>query len=132
MPIKVALFSKEIGGNPYAFDTGDIAFGDAETKEVTKNVGSGIVKFTLRKRQVTFTIRGVNAAQITNLYAERDNSVLRLVSAVGEVTGEDITIGADTIYSALLLDVQAGPPTEIAGIPLIEQVTVRYDSQVFV
>lgn len=132
MPISVALFQKVIGGRQFAFDTGDIAFGDAETKEVLKNTGVDIAKIPLRKRQVTFTIRGANAGDIQSLYAARENTILRLVNATGVVQGEDIQIGADKIYNALLIDVQAGPPITVAGIPLIEQVTVRYDSQVYV
>jgi hypothetical protein len=40
MPVSVALFTKTIGGRQFAFDTGDISFGDAETKEVLKNVST--------------------------------------------------------------------------------------------
>lgn len=132
MPVTVSLFTLDIGGRTFAFDTGDISFGDAETKEVQKNVGTDIVKFTLRKRQVTFTIRGANSGDLTALYQERDNNITQLVNASGAVAGTDIAIGADTIYSALLLDVQAGPPITIAGVPIVEQVQVRYDSQVYV
>lgn len=132
MPIAVALFQKNIGGTNYAFDTGDISFGDAETKEVLRNIGTDIVKIPLRKRQVTFTIRGANSANLQSLYAARDNSINTLINAAGTITGENIPIGADVIYNALLLDVQAGPPITVAGQALVEQVTVRYDSQVYV
>lgn len=129
MPITVALFNKTIGGRQFAFDTGDIAFGDAETKDVVRNLGTTITTITLRKRNVTFTIRGANAADITTLYTARDNVTNQLVNATGPVAGEDIPIGGDVIYNALLKDVQAGPPITIAGVPVIESVTVRYDSQ---
>lgn len=132
MPVSVALYTKQIGGRQFAFDTGDIAFGDVTTRDVPKNVSTDIVNIPLRKRQVTFTIRGANSADIQTLYAARDNTITQLVNATGVVQGEDITIGADTIYNALLMDVQAGPPITVGGIPIIEQVTVRYDSQVFV
>lgn len=132
MPITVALYQKQIGGRTYAFDTGDISFGDAETKEVLKNTGVDIVRIPLRKRQITFTIRGVNASDIQTLEAARENAITQLVNATGVVTGEDIVVGATTIYNALLLDVQAGPPITVGGIPLVEQVQVRYDSQSYV
>lgn len=132
MPITVALYQKTIGGRTYAFDTSDISFGDAETKEVLKNTGVDIVKIPLRKRQVTFTIRGVNSGDIQTLFTARENTITQLVNATGTVSGEDIAIGADTIYNALLLDVQAGPPITVGGIPLVESVTVRYDSQSYV
>lgn len=132
MPIEIALFQKEIGGRLFAFDTGDIAFGDGQTKDILRNVGTDIVTFQLRKRQVTFTIRGANGPDIQALYSERDNNILRLVNATGPVEGEDITVGGEIIYSALLLDVQAGPPIRVAGVPIIEQVAVRFDSQKFV
>lgn len=132
MPINVSLFQKVIGGTQYAFDTGDISFGDAETKEVVKNVGTDILSFTLRKRQVTFTIRGANAANITNLYQAREDSILQVVNATEPVTGEDIVLGGDTIYSAILVDVQAGPPIGIGSTSLVEQVSVVYDSTVYV
>lgn len=132
MPINVSLFTKTIGGTQYAFDTGDISFGDAETKEVVKNVGTDILSFPLRKRQVTFTIRGANAANITSLYQAREDSINQLVNATEPVTGEDIVIGGDTIYGAILIDVQAGPPIQIGSTSLVEQVSVVYNSTQFV
>lgn len=132
MPVSVALYQKEIGGRTFAFDTGDISFGDAETKEVLKNISTDILRIPLRKRNVTFTIRGANATDIETLYAARDNTITQLVNATSAVAGEDIVIGGDTLYNCILIDVQAGPPITVAGIPLIEQVTVRYDSTVYV
>lgn len=132
MPISVALYQKQIGGTTYAFDTGDIAFGDAQTKEVLKNTGVDIVTIPLRKRNVTFTIRGVNAANIEALETAREDAINQLVNATGLVQGEDIVIGATTIYNALLLDVQPGAPIIVGGIPLVEQVQVRFDSQRYV
>lgn len=132
MPIGVALFTQQIGGKQYAFDTGDISFGDAETKDVDRNVGTDIINFTLRKRQVTFTIRGANAADVQSLVQAREDSILQLVNATEPVTGEDIVLGGDTIYSAILVDVQAGPPINIGSTSLVETVEVTYDSTVFV
>ena len=132
MPINVSLFQKIIGGKQYAFDTGDISFGDAESKNVVKNVGTDILQFTLRKRQVTFTIRGANAADVASLNQAREDSILQVVNATEPVTGEDIPIGGDTIYSAILVDVQAGPPIGIGSTSLVEQVSVVYNSTVFV
>lgn len=131
MPIEVALFQKNIGGKNFAFDTGDIAFSDGETKNILKNTGTGIVTIPLRKRQITFTIRGANSSDIQSLFAARDNSVLALINATGDIAGENIVIGVDTIEGTLLTQAQAGPPITVAGIPLIEQTTVRYDSQVY-
>lgn len=131
MPIEVALFQKNIGGKNFAFDTGDIAFSDGETKNILKNTGTGIVTIPLRKRQVTFTIRGANSSDIQSLFQARDNSVLALINATGDIAGEDIVIGADLIEGTLLTQAQAGPPITVAGIPLVEQTTVRYDSQVY-
>jgi len=131
MPVTVALYTKIIGGRQFAFDTGDISFGQAENKDVLKNVGIDIVKITLQKRQVTFTIRGANAGDLAALYTTRENNITRLVNANGLVQGEDLQIGGDVIYNALLLDVQAGPPITVQGVPIIESVQVRYDSQVY-
>lgn len=131
MPIDVALYQKEINGRTYAFDTGDISFGDAGTKDVLRNTGIDIVSVQLRKRQVTFTIRGATGADLANLYAERDNNIIQLLTST-TVLGEDIQIGQDTIYKALLLDVQSGPPITVAGQALIESIQLRYDSQVYV
>lgn len=132
MPVDVALYTKEIGGRQFAFDTGDIAYADGETKNILKNIGTNIATIPLRKRQITFTIRGANASDIQTLFQARDNSIITIVNAAGEITGEDITIGADTIYNTLLILAQAGPPITVAGIPLVEQTTVRYDSQKYV
>jgi hypothetical protein len=132
MPIDVDLFTLDIGGRQYAFDTGDISYGDAETKEVPKNLGTSIINLSFRKRNVTFTIRGANGTDLENLYQTVDDNKLALVNATAPVTGEDLQIGADTIYDALLLDVQAGPPLNVGGNSIIEQVQVRYDSQVWV
>ncbi|MEM9149375.1 MAG: hypothetical protein AAGB19_02835 [Cyanobacteria bacterium P01_F01_bin.3] len=132
MPINVSLFQRNINGIQYAFDTGDINFGDADTKDIVKNIGNDILSFTLRKRQVTFTIRGANSANVQSLIQAREDSILQVVNATEPVQGEDIVIGGDTIYSAILVDVQAGPPIGIGSTSLVEQVTVVYDSTVFV
>lgn len=132
MPVQVSLYQQQIGGRTFAFDSGDISLGDGETKEILRNVGNDIVRFTIKKREITFTIRGANATDITSLYAERDNNITQLVNATGPVTGQDIEFGGDTIYSALLLDIQAGAPITVAGVPIIEQVQVIYRSQVYV
>lgn len=132
MSIQVALYTREIGGRQYAFDTGDIAFGDAETKEVDKNVGTDILSIPLRKRQVTFTIRGANAADVEALTQARSQSILDIVNATEPLTGEDIQIGGDVILGAILIDVQAGPPIGIGGTSLVETVAVTYNSTVFV
>lgn len=132
MPIDVALYTKTIGGKQFAFDTGDISFGDAETKDVVKNVGTDILSFSLRKREVTFTIRGANASDLTALFTARDNSINQIVSATEPLTGEDIAIGADTIFSALLVDVQAGPPIKIGDTFLVEETSVVFRSTKFV
>lgn len=132
MPIQVSLFTFTIGGKQYAFDTGDIAFSDASTKQIPKNVGTDILEIPLRKRRVTFTIRGASGTDLTNLVAERENVLLQIVNATEPVTGDDIQIGADIIYSAILTDVQPGVPIEVGGNSILEQVQVVYDSTVFV
>lgn len=132
MPIDVALFQKNIGGKDFAFDTGDISFGDAETKQIPKNVGTDILIIPLRKREVTFTIRGANSADITALFAARESSINQIVNATEALVGEDIPIGADTIYGALLIDVQAGPPIKVGTTFIVEQVTVVFRSTKFV
>lgn len=132
MPIDVALFQKNIGGKDFAFDTGDIAFGDAETKQIPKNVGTDILTIPLRKREVTFTIRGANSADIIALFAARESSINQIVNATEPLAGEDIPIGADTIYGALLIDVQAGPPIKVGTTFIVEQTTVVFRSTRFV
>jgi hypothetical protein len=99
---------------------------------LVKNVGTDILQFTLRKRQVTFTIRGCNAADVQALNQARDNSILQVVNATEPLTGEDIVLGGDTIYGAILVDVQAGPPIGIGSTSLVEQVSVVYNSTVYV
>lgn len=128
MPIQVALYTKTIGGRQFAFDTGDISFGDAETKDIPRNTGTDITTIQLRKRSVTFTIRGANAADIQAMYGERDDNITQLVTA-GTVTGADIEISGDTIYNAYLRQVTPGAPITVAGQPLIEQTTVEFVSQ---
>jgi hypothetical protein len=132
MPINVSLFTKTIGNRQYAFDTGDISFGDVESKQLVKNVGTDILQFTLRKRQVTFTIRGCNAADVQALNQAREDSILQVVNATEPLTGEDIVLGGDTLYGAILVDVQAGPPIGIGSTSLVEQVSVVYNSTVYV
>lgn len=131
MPITISLYQKTIAGKTYAFDQDDISFGDVETKEVQRNIGTDIVTISLRKRQVTLTVRGANANDLASLYAEREANIMLLLTSDGAVTGEDITIGADTIYNTLLLDVNPQAPIVVAGIPLA-QVELVYNSQVYV
>lgn len=129
MGLTVEYFSIQIGKNTYALDTGDIQIGTAQTKDIPKNLGTRIATIPLKQDQVTFTIKGINTADMANLSAARDDSVRRIVHAVGQIQGKDIDLGGYVVENALLLSVEPSAPIIVDGISLMEQVSVRFDSQ---
>lgn len=138
MTAKLEYFSLEVGGNgtpgtgrEFAFDTSDISFGEAENRQIPKNLGDNIVNLTFRKEQVTFTVRGANNQDYEFLEAVKNANRDALIGATGSIKGTDIKIGAKVIENALLLDVQASAPSIVLGDALYETITLRYDSQIW-
>lgn len=131
MPITSSLFPLTIEGVQYAFAQGDISFGDGETQDIPLNLSTAVETIQTRKREVTFTARGVNANKLQALYAARDNAAEQLATATEPVVGTDMTIGADTLYSMILVSVTAEAPI-LLGDNSITNVTIVYRSTVFV
>lgn len=132
MPIQVNLFSLVIGSITLAFAQGDISFGEVETLDVPVNVGVDILSVPLRKRQLTLTARGVNANALASLFQERENVVETLLNATAPVTGDNIVIGPDTLYSMLLSDVQITEAPIQVGSNSTTTVQIVYNSTVYV
>jgi hypothetical protein len=125
MPIPVALFQHE----GYAFDPGDVSFGESESKDILINRGGLINKVKIRKESVTFKLKGATDVDLQKYEAERTNNVIGLIN--GSVTGADIPILGKTIYAALLTDVKPTAPIAVNGITIFESIDLEYQSQVY-
>jgi hypothetical protein len=125
MPIPVALF--QFRGK--AFDSGDVSFGQAETKDIQINRNGNINKVQIAKESVTFSIKGAIDADLGQFDSERSNNVLGLIN--GSVIGEDIDILGKTIYSAILTRVSPSAPISVNGVTIFEQIELEYASQVW-
>ena len=101
-------------------------------RSVPVNVGVDILSVPLRKRQLTLTARGVNANALASLFQERENVVETLLNATAPVTGDNIVIGPDTLYSMLLSDVQITEAPIQVGSNSTTTVQIVYNSTVYV
>lgn len=138
MPAKLEYFSLEVGGTGqpgtgriFAFDTGDISFGEDENRQVPKNLGDNILNLTFRKENVTLTVRGANNADFEFLEALKNANRDTLIRATTSIDGEDITIGAKVIENALLLDVQPSAPILVLGDAIYESIALTFSSQIW-
>ena len=123
MTIPVILFTFR----GYAFDSGDISFGEAETRDIQINRNGDINTVQIRKESATFTLRGATDVDLIKFEAERANNVINLIN--GSAIGEDIAILGKTLFSALLYSVQPSAPISVAGNTIYEQITLEYRSQ---
>lgn len=125
MGIPVTYFSYD----GLAYDSGDISFGDGESKEITINTGTAINKVNLTKKTVTFTARGCSNANLTALEAKRDAAVRSMLR--GQTPGVNINVLGFTIEKAYLSKVTPSAPITVDGITNFESIAVEYSSSVF-
>lgn len=128
MALSVELFNLTIGGVGMGFAPGDVQFGDAENLSPAKNLRTAIITIPLRRRRLTLNARGVSENVLASIASDREASVNRIVTAAGQLSGQNINVGGVTVTNALLLDYQPGAPIYIEGTGLLEQVSVIYDS----
>ena len=119
MPVDAAVYTIEINDQQFTFDQSDIAFKDVGTKSLKKSLSTGIATIPARKRQVTFTFRGLDESAVQALKrALADSSTVK-----------DIQLGADIIYDARLTAVKASPIISVRDIRFAEEVVVQFTSQ---
>lgn len=126
MAVSIVLFQLDIGGRTIAFDSGDISFGQGETRDLAFNRNGKISTVTVAKAQVTLTIRGGTSADLAAVEAERENNIDALIAGT-EVT-QNIDIGGKMIGNALLKQVNPSGPITIQGTTNFETIELVYES----
>lgn len=112
-----------------AYDSGDISFGDGESKDITINTGTTINKVTLTKKTVTFKARGCSGSDLAILESKRDAAISQMLR--GGAPGADINILGKVIESAYVSKVTPSAPIKVDGIVIFESIDTEYTSQVF-
>lgn len=113
----------------YAFDSGDISYGEAESQDININRNSEIQTVQIRKESVTFTLRGATDTDLTAFEDERNTNIDALIA--GTAVPENIDILGKTISSALLYSVTPSGPKYINGSTIYESIELEYRSQVW-
>jgi len=109
-----------------AYESQDIAFGDAETKEITVQRDGKILRVNLKKRQVTFTARGVTQLQVTQFEQKAEDNIRKMI--FGGLQTINIDIGGYVIADAVLFSITPSAPTLIEGVALYENCQFVYNS----
>lgn len=112
-----------------AYDSGDISFGDGESKDITINTGTAINKVAITKKTVTFKARGCSGANLAGLEAKRDAAISQMLR--GGAAGENINVLGKVIENAYLSKVTPSAPITVDGIVNFESIDTEYVSQVF-
>ena len=108
MPVSVALYQKEIGGRTFAFDTGDISFGDAETKEVLKNISTDAVPAP-GKVEVGSADRNGTVVGSTRKMMQLLRTIPLNKNAMDQTPAENMIAGATSTESPILADAWNNP-----------------------
>lgn len=110
----------------FAFQPGDIQFGDGESLDVLINSGGRQTKFQVSQTTVTFTVKGALASDVASFETERANNIRSLLNRTA--VGEDIPISGKIVPGALLLKVTPTAPITIGGVEIIESMQLEFRS----
>lgn len=121
--IEVELFTFR----EFAFEPGDISFGDGETKDVIINSNGKLNKVQISQPTITFTIKGAIASDVEAFDAERANNIRALLNR--NLSGETIEIAGKTITNSWLARVTPSAPIKVGGIEILESLQLEFRSQ---
>jgi hypothetical protein len=128
MPFPVQFYHRFKG---FAIAQEDVNFNEVESQEIDMVRGRQKMKVTIVRYGATINIRGITKSQAAPFIQEANNSVR--VRLFGLTDGEDLVIGTRTLYSAVLIRATPVPiPLGIAGLELLDSLSLEYHSLVFV
>lgn len=128
MPISVENYTQFKG---FAVAPSDIQLGEAESKTLPVLSEEGqLLNSTFRRYSLQIVVRGIRQDQADPFLLAASQANLNLFQ--GSPQKENISLLGRTFYQCVLVNCQASQPISVAGSPLIEELTLTYESQVFV
>lgn len=109
----------------------DVTFGEAGTKDLEFLGGGGAVLIAqFRRPSLTIILRGITQQQAQPFIQQAQRSAIALFT--GSAQRETFEIAGYRVPNAVLVQATPSAPLQIAGSALIEQLTLLYESQVFI
>lgn len=128
MPIQVERYAQFKG---FAVDPSEVSLTEAETKELPVVSQEGqLLKSKFIRYGLNFTIRGVRLADAQPFITQANLAGIQLFT--GSPQREDISFMGRIIYQAVLVKAEITQPIQLNGSDLVEQLTLNYESQIFV
>ncbi|MEM9149376.1 MAG: hypothetical protein AAGB19_02840 [Cyanobacteria bacterium P01_F01_bin.3] len=128
MPIAVGNYTPFKG---FAISASDIQLGEVESKTLPVVSEAGqLLNATFRRYSLRVTVRGIRQNQADPFLLSAQQANLNLFN--GSPQKENITLLGRIIYECVLVDAQISQPISVASTELVEQMTLTYESQVFV
>lgn len=127
MPIAVRNYFQFKG---YAVAPEDISWGEAASNEVSINRGGTLTTSKLTRYTVQLTLRGLSESQASAFVTEAKANTRRLIR--GSATLEDLQFGSKTLEQSVLITAVPSVSIAVAGVGIVEQLQLTYESQVFV
>lgn len=128
MPISVASYTQFKG---FAVAPSDIQLREAETKTLPVLSEEGqLLQAKFVRWGLTIVIRGVRQDEADPFLLQAQQAGLRQFQ--GSPEKENIALLGRTFYQCVLVDCLISQPIQLQGTSLIEEMTLNYESQVFV
>lgn len=129
MPIDIGLYTQFKG---LAVAPEDIRAGEAESKALPVVSDEGqLLQSVFKRHSLTITVRGIRSDQAESFLQTAQQANLNLFQ--GSPQKEDIALLGRTYYQCVLVDAQITQPIRLnQSSDLVEQLTLVYESQVFV
>ena len=111
----------------FAFDTGDISFGEAENKQISINYGGNIEQINIRRRSIQFTIRGALETDVVALDQVREDNIRAMIAR--QDLGVDFNVAGIQIYKGYLADVTPSGSITVEGTEILESLQLTYNAR---
>lgn len=108
----------------------DIKWGQAETADVMLLIDRTLAKVSLRRFSLGITIRGIRQGQARPYIQQADRAGQQ--AAKGSIETRDIDVGPRTLKNAILTEANYTTPIRSGSVTIIEELTLSYESTVFV
>lgn len=108
----------------------DIKWGEAETADVALLINRTLAKVSLRRFSLDITIRGIKQNQARPYIKQADRAARQ--AARGSIEIRDIDVGPRTLESAMLTEANYSTPIRSGSVTIIEELTLSYESTVFI
>lgn len=129
MALDVALMTfpeiEEI--SEFAFERGNISFGEAQSEEIPLNYGGNIERVNIRRRQLQLTVIGALDTDVVALENKRQENVRAMINR--EDIGVTVSVAGITMEKMYLANVEPSGTIRVEGTEILEQMTLTYNAR---